>query len=198
MQKNTTPLLAAEGVSFAYGSDPVLNGVDLRIFPGEIVALVGPNGCGKSTLLKSLARVLKPGSGRVMLDGAPILSMASRDVARRLALLPQGPIAPEGLTVEELVTQGRFPHQTLLRQWSPGDREAVERAIEMTDLAGLADRPVATLSGGQRQRCWIAMTLAQDTPLMLLDEPTTFLDLRVQMDVMALLSRIAGEGGARF
>lgn len=190
-----TTHLAAEGLSVGYGDATIVRDVDLAIKPRTITALVGPNGCGKSTLLKAFARVLPPKSGRVMLDGAPIRSYPTRDVAKKLALLPQGPVAPEGLTVTELVAQGRFPHQTLLRQWSPGDRAAVERAMALTDLEAFADRPVHSLSGGQRQRCWLAMVLAQDTSLLLLDEPTTFLDLKVQVDLMSLLARIVAEEG---
>lgn len=188
-------LLAADSLSVGYGSEAIVKGVSLNIHQGEITALIGPNGCGKSTLLKAFARILKPITGQVTLYGQPIKRYRTRDVAKKMALLPQGPIAPEGLTVSELVAQGRFPHQTLLRRWSPGDREAIERALVATDLVDFAERPVSTLSGGQRQRCWIAMVLAQDTPLLLLDEPTTFLDLKVQVDVMALLSRIVVEDG---
>ena len=185
--------LTADGLSVGYGDVTIVKSVSLAIEAGQITALVGPNGCGKSTLLKAFARILKPLSGHVTLQGQPITDYATRDVAKRLAILPQGPVAPEGLTVTELVAQGRFPHQTLFRQWSPGDREAVERAMRLTDLEEFADRPVHALSGGQRQRCWLAMVLAQDTPLLLLDEPTTFLDLKVQVDLMALLSRIVRE-----
>ncbi|MEM7734471.1 MAG: ABC transporter ATP-binding protein [Deinococcota bacterium] len=194
-QQDAALLLAAEGLSVGYGGEPIVKDISLAIRPGEITALVGPNGCGKSTLLKAFARILKPMTGGVTLDGQPISSYRTRMVARKLALLPQGPVAPEGLTVAELVAQGRFPHQTLLRRWSPGDREAIDRALISTDLVDFAERPVATLSGGQRQRCWLAMVLAQDTPLLLLDEPTTFLDLKVQVDLMALLSRIVLEDG---
>ncbi|MCF2872039.1 ABC transporter ATP-binding protein [Octadecabacter sp. G9-8] len=187
--------LTAKGLSVGYGDTTVVKNIDLEIPAGQITALVGPNGCGKSTLLKAFARILKPTTGHVTLQGQPMTSYATRDVATRLAILPQGPVAPEGLTVTELVAQGRFPHQTLFRQWSPGDRDAVERAMRLTDLEDFADRPVHSLSGGQRQRCWLAMVLAQDTPLLLLDEPTTFLDLKVQVDLMALLSRIVHEDG---
>ena len=187
--------LTATDLAVGYGETTIVRGVNLEIAAGEITALVGPNGCGKSTLLKAFARILKAKSGEVRLEGEPITSYATREVATRLAILPQGPVAPEGLTVTELVAQGRFPHQSLFRQWSPGDREAVERAMRLTDLEEFAERPVHSLSGGQRQRCWLAMVLAQDTPLLLLDEPTTFLDLKVQVDLMALLSRIVREDG---
>ncbi len=187
--------LKATDLSVGYGDTAIIKNVNLEIAAGQITALVGPNGCGKSTLLKTFARILKPMTGHVTLQGQPITAYPTRDVATRLAILPQGPVAPEGLTVTELVAQGRFPHQTLFRQWSPGDREAVERAMHLTDLEDFANRPVHSLSGGQRQRCWLAMVLAQDTPLLLLDEPTTFLDLKVQVDLMALLSRIVHEDG---
>nr|WP_246045550.1 ABC transporter ATP-binding protein [Rubellimicrobium roseum] len=173
----------------------VLRNVDFEAAPGEMTVLVGANGCGKSTLLKTLARVLHPQAGEVRLDGQPIHGMSTREVARRLALLPQGPVAPEGLTVRELVAQGRFPHQSLLRQWSRDDAAAVERAMAATDVSAFADRAVDSLSGGQRQRCWIAMVLAQDSDHLLLDEPTTFLDLKVQVDLMALLARVARQEG---
>ena len=185
--------LCVERLCVGYGAVPILHDIDLQIEAGQITALVGPNGCGKSTLLKALARILKPQSGRVILHGKPIASYSSNEVARRIALLPQGPIAPEGLTVAELVGQGRFPHQALFRQWTRQDAAAVDRAMRATNVIELADRPVHSLSGGQRQRCWLAMALAQDAPLMLLDEPTTFLDLKVQIDLMVLLSRIVRE-----
>jgi len=187
--------LRCAAVSAGYGDVRILHDVDFRAMDCRITALVGPNGCGKSTLLKVLARILRPEAGHVELFGEPITSLPTRQIAKRMALLPQGPIAPEGLTVRELVAQGRFPHQSLLRQWTRKDADAVEEAMALTDVAGLADRPVASLSGGQRQRCWIAMVLAQDTDVILLDEPTTFLDLRVQVDIMSLLYRIAREKG---
>ena len=142
-----------------------------------------------------MARVLPVSAGRVLLDGEPVHATPTRDVARRLALLPQGPVAPEGLRVRELVAQGRFPHQSLLRQWSREDARTVEGAMAAADVAQFADRPVSDLSGGQRQRCWIAMVLAQETEVILLDEPTTFLDLKVQIDLMTLLRRIARDEG---
>lgn len=186
--------LAALDLHAGYGNTPVLEGVSVAVPPGAMTVLVGPNGCGKSTLLKTLARILSPKAGAVYLDGLPIRSIPTREVARRLALLPQGPVAPEGLTVRELVAQGRYPHQSFLRQWSARDRKAVSDALAMTALEGLADRAVDSLSGGQRQRAWIAMTLAQETDLILLDEPTTYLDLKVQIDVMACLAGIARAG----
>lgn len=188
------PRLSAETVSFGYGGTTILKTVDLAVPTGAMTVLVGPNGCGKSTLLKVLGRILVPQGGRVLLDGRPIGLIATREVARRLALLPQGPVAPEGLTLRDLVAQGRYPHQSFLRQWSQADARAVDHALDLTKLQDLAACPVANLSGGQRQRAWIAMTLAQETDLILLDEPTTFLDLKVQIDVMSCLAAIARTG----
>ncbi|MEM8848919.1 MAG: ABC transporter ATP-binding protein [Pseudomonadota bacterium] len=187
------PALRVEDLSVGYGDIPVVQNLSLDVPEGALTAIVGPNGCGKSTLLKAMARVLRPSAGRVLLGNDPVHAMPTRDVAKRLALLPQGPVAPEGLRVRELVAQGRFPHQTLLRQWSREDARAVDAAMAAADVAEMADRPVDALSGGQRQRCWIAMELAQETPVLLLDEPTTFLDLKVQVDLMTLLRRIAQE-----
>lgn len=191
---SSRPRLSAEGLSVGYGGTPILHDVDFTVPSGAMTVLVGPNGCGKSTLLKTLARILTPARGQVLLDGQPIRSLPTREVARRLALLPQGPVAPEGLTVRELVAQGRYPHQSFLRQWSAADARAVDQALDLTALHALADRPVQSLSGGQRQRAWIAMVLAQETDLILLDEPTTFLDLKVQVDVMSCLAGIARAG----
>lgn len=175
----------------SYGRKQIVHGVSLTARAGELTVLVGPNGCGKSTLLKGMARVLPLSGGSVRLGDLDVHKTSSREIARKMALLPQGPIAPEGLTVRELVAQGRFPHQTLLRQWSKTDAEAVEKAMQQADVAQFAERSISDLSGGQRQRCWIAMILAQDTPVMLLDEPTTFLDLKVQIDLLQLLASIA-------
>lgn len=187
--------LRVEGVSVGYGDAPIVRDVSLDVPDGALTVLVGPNGSGKSTLMKAMARVLPVSSGEIRLDGRPIGAMPTREVAKRLALLPQGPIAPEGLRVRELVAQGRYPHQSLLRQWSREDAEAVEAAMRAADVIQFADRPVSDLSGGQRQRCWIAMVLAQQTGILLLDEPATFLDLKVQVDLMRLLRRIAKEDG---
>ena len=183
------------GLSVGYGGSTVLDNVDLAIPTGEITILIGPNGCGKSTLLKAMARILTPTRGSVLLDGKDIHRLDTKSVAARLGLLPQGPIAPEGLTVRELVAQGRFPHQTLLRQWSRTDEDAVNGAMDIAGITDFADRSVDTLSGGQRQRCWVAMVLAQETDLILLDEPTTFLDLKVQVDLMDLLAGLAHQRG---
>ncbi|MFB4322075.1 ABC transporter ATP-binding protein [Priestia sp. BR_2] len=179
--------LEAKGLGLSYGGDFIFENLDLTVPIGKITVFIGSNGCGKSTLLRSMARLLKPQRGSVVLNGADIASLSTKDVARKLAILPQGPTAPEGLTVMQLVKQGRYPYQSWLRQWSREDEEAVTAALESTGLTELADRTVDSLSGGQRQRAWIAMTLAQETPLILLDEPTTYLDLTHQIEVLDLL-----------
>ncbi len=178
-----------------YAGTNILEDVALDVPSGEVTVLIGPNGCGKSTLLKTLARILSPSKGQVLLDGKDIHQLNTRTVAAKLGLLPQGPTAPEGLTVRELVAQGRFPHQSLLRQWSQADEDAVNGAMQTAGITDFAERAVDTLSGGQRQRCWVAMVLAQETELILLDEPTTFLDLKVQVDLMDLLTGLAHERG---
>ena len=195
LETHAATRLRAEDVSVAYGETQIIGGLSLDIRDGKLTAIIGPNGCGKSTLLKAMARVLQVHSGRVLLDGESVHDMPTQEVAKSVALLPQGPVAPEGLRVRELVAQGRFPHQSLIRQWSREDAEAVARAMGATDTEAFADRPIEALSGGQRQRVWIAMVLAQETPILLLDEPTTFLDLKVQVDLMALLRRVAHEQG---
>ena len=187
--------LGAELVTVGYGGDPVIRDLTLDVPDGLVTAIVGPNGCGKSTLLRTLARLLKPTSGRVRLDGDPIDAVPTREVSRRLALLPQSPIAPDGLLVRDLVGRGRHPHQRWFRQWSPTDEDVVETSLRMTDTWDLRDRAIDELSGGQRQRAWIAMTLAQDTDLVLLDEPTTFLDLAHQVEVLDLVCRLNRERG---
>lgn len=179
--------LAAEGLTLAYDKVEVARDLSLAIPTGRITCIVGANACGKSTLLRALARLLKPAAGSVLLDGQRIHSMSTKDVATKLGILPQTPIAPEGITVADLVSRGRHPHQTWLRQWSERDESVVVEAMRVTGTVELADRPVDELSGGQRQRAWIAMALAQDTDLMLLDEPTTYLDLAHQIDVLDLL-----------
>lgn len=189
-----TPLAAA-GLHAGYGDAAVLRDLSVAIAPASFTMIVGANGCGKSTLLRALGRLLRPQAGSVLLDGRDIHAQPSREVARRLGLLPQSPVAPEGLTVRELVGRGRFPHQRLLRQWSVADERAVDEALAATDLSALADRCVDELSGGQRQRAWIAMVLAQETELVLLDEPTTFLDLAHQVEVLELLDSLVHEHG---
>lgn len=173
-----------------YGGQPIVRGVDVTIPEGQITAIVGPNGCGKSTLLRALVRLLTPTEGTVMLDGEDIHGIHTKDVALRIGLLPQAPIAPVGITVKELVARGRTPHQKILRPWSSTDETAVMSALHSTNLTPLQDAIVDELSGGQRQRAWIAMALAQDTPIMLLDEPTTYLDISHQYEVLDLLHRL--------
>ncbi|MFI1224825.1 MULTISPECIES: ABC transporter ATP-binding protein [unclassified Streptomyces] len=186
--------LAARGITVGYGGRPVIDELDVAIPPGVITTIIGPNGCGKSTLLRTLTRLLKPAGGTVVLDGEDIGRLRTRDVAKKLGLLPQAPVAPEGLTVADLVARGRHPHQSWLRQWSSDDADVVRRALAMTGVADLADRPVDSLSGGQRQRVWISMTLAQGTDLLLLDEPTTYLDLAHAIDVLDLVDDLHESG----
>ncbi len=187
--------LHTQHLTLAYDQAVVIDALDVSIPSGRITALVGPNGCGKSTLLRGLARLLAPRGGAAFLDGKAIHQLPTRELAKRLGILPQSPVAPEGLTVRELVAQGRYPHQSWFRQWAAEDEEAVVRALELTGMAALADRPVDALSGGQRQRAWIAMTLAQETSVILLDEPTTFLDLSHQIEVLQLLERLNRDEG---
>ncbi|MEW6152946.1 MAG: ABC transporter ATP-binding protein [Actinomycetota bacterium] len=187
--------LRAEGVRLAYDDRIVVHDLSIAIPPGRVTVVVGPNACGKSTLLRALARLLKPKSGTVYLDGHAIGKLPTREVATRLGILPQSPVAPEGLTVADLVARGRNPHQRWLQQWSPDDEAAVSAALEATATVELADRPVDELSGGQRQRAWIAMALAQGTPIMLLDEPTTFLDMAHQVEILDLLARLNRDEG---
>ncbi|MFH8974336.1 ABC transporter ATP-binding protein [Streptomyces sp. NPDC017890] len=186
--------LAARGVTVGYGARTVIDDLDVAIPPGVITTIIGPNGCGKSTLLRTLSRLLKPARGTVVLDGEDIVTLRTRDVAKKLGLLPQAPVAPDGLTVSDLVARGRHPHQSWLRQWSSDDAAVVERALAMTGVSDLADRPVDSLSGGQRQRVWISMTLAQGTDLLLLDEPTTYLDLAHAIDVLDLVDDLHESG----
>ena len=186
----TTPRLHAAALTAGYGRARVLHGIDLRVEPGGITALVGPNGSGKSTLLRALGRLIAPQGGHVLLDGQHISSRPTRAVAREVGLLPQAPDVPEALTVGELVARGRFPHRRLLSPMRSHDRQRIEESLAMTATADLRDRPVDELSGGQRQRAWIAMALAQDTPTMLLDEPTTYLDLAHRVEVLDLLWRL--------
>jgi len=183
-------MLCAENLQLAYDRRPVVHDLTVDIPQGEITVICGPNACGKSTLLRALARLLKPRHGAVYLDGQAISRMPTRQVAVQLGLLPQSPSAPEGLTVEDLVGRGRFPHQRWFQQWSAEDEWAVEQALTLTDTASLRYRPVDELSGGQRQRAWMAMALAQDTPILLLDEPTTYLDLAHQVEVLDLLAEL--------
>lgn len=182
--------LLTRRLTLAYEGKSIILDLDLAIPSGKITALVGPNGCGKSTLLRGLARLLKPRAGEIYLNGACLARMPTKAIAKQLGILPQNPIAPEGLTVRELVAQGRYPHQGWLQQWSHKDEQIVEQALIITGMQELAERDLQTLSGGQRQRAWIAMALAQDTEILLLDEPTTFLDLAHQVEVLDLLCEL--------
>ncbi|WP_244613307.1 ABC transporter ATP-binding protein [Modicisalibacter radicis] len=190
--------LVARGLGLGYGRGAghltVIEALDLTLPRGQVTAIVGPNGCGKSTLLAGLARLHAPSAGAVLLDGRDIQRLPARELARRLALLPQQTHAPEGLTVAELIRFGRQPHQGWLRQWSAEDRRVVDEALAAADLANLAERPLEAMSGGQRQRAWIAMAIAQQTPLLLLDEPTSALDLGHQIEVFELIRALAATG----
>ena len=184
----TAHTLAADGLSLAYGDRTVITELDLTLAPGKITVIVGANGCGKSTLLRSLARLLPPQAGSVMLDGTSIHARPTREVAQVLGLLPQSPIAPEGIPVADLVGRGRHPHRRAFARWTARDYEVVAEALAVTGTSDLADRSIDELSGGQRQRVWIAMALAQETDILLLDEPTTFLDVAHQVEVLDLLT----------
>ncbi|MGY0022986.1 ABC transporter ATP-binding protein [Streptomyces sp. cg35] len=187
--------LIADDVTLGYDQRVIAEKLSVEIPDNSFTVIVGPNACGKSTLLRALSRMLKPSAGRVLLDGSVIQSMPAKKVAKTLGLLPQSSVAPDGITVGDLVARGRYPHQGLLRQWSPQDEQVVRESMESTGVAELADRYVDELSGGQRQRVWIAMALAQQTPLLLLDEPTTFLDIQHQIDVLDLCAELHEEQG---
>lgn len=186
--------LIGNDLTSGYGGEPILSGLDVNIPDGSLTVIVGPNACGKSTLLRTMSRLLKPGSGHVMLDGKDIHRLSSRQVATTMGLLPQSSIAPDGITVTDLVGRGRYPHQSVFSQWSRRDQEAVGEALAVTGITDLAKRHVDELSGGQRQRVWIAMVLAQETPILLLDEPTTFLDIAHQVEVLQLVERLRRDG----
>lgn len=187
--------LAAEGITLGYDAHVVFRGLDLSIERGSVTTLIGANGCGKSTLLKAFGRLLRPSAGQIRLEGVPLSGQSARSVARRLAILPQKPLAPAATTVADLVMRGRHPHQTLLRPWTQHDADKVSAALAATGMAELAQHEVTELSGGQMQRAWIALVLAQDAATLLLDEPTTFLDLSHQLDVLRLVRRINAEQG---
>ncbi|MBK1696609.1 ABC transporter ATP-binding protein [Rhodovibrio salinarum] len=178
----------AQELQAGYGDRTVLQGLDLDLPPAQITAIVGANACGKSTLLRCLSRLLAPAHGHVLLDGKSVHRLPARKLARRLGLLPQSPLAPEGITVADLVGLGRHPHHGLLSRWTQEDDAAVAAALETTAIAELAERAVDELSGGQRQRVWVAMALAQQTDVLLLDEPTTFLDINHQIEILDLLT----------
>lgn len=190
-----TDLLTASGVTHAYRRQSVLSDVAISVAGGELVSIIGPNGSGKSTLLRCLGRVLRPASGAVALTGKDIWNLSPREFARRVAFVPQGPLAPPDLIVEELVWRGRYPHRGLFGRSAAVDQLAVARAIELADIVSLRHRTIGTLSGGERQRAFIAMSLAQAPELLLLDEPTTFLDIAHQHDLLDLLSRLNREQG---
>jgi iron complex transport system ATP-binding protein len=187
--------LRARDVTIGYDARVISKGLTVDIPDNEFTVIIGPNACGKSTLLRSLARMLVPSAGAVLLDGQSISSLKSKEVARRLGLLPQSSVAPDGITVADLVARGRYPHQKLLRQWSRTDEEIVAGALAATNVADLADRSVDELSGGQRQRVWLAMALAQQTPILLLDEPTTYLDIAHQIEMLDLCADLHADQG---
>ncbi|WP_267242815.1 ABC transporter ATP-binding protein [Streptomyces sp. PR69] len=187
--------LTARELTLAYEDRTVVDGLDLAIPDGRVTVIVGPNACGKSTTLRALGRLLKPRSGAVLLDGRELARIPTKKIAQSVGLLPQSPVAPEAITVADLVSRGRQPHQHWWQQWSAQDERAVTDAMARTDVTALADRPVDELSGGQRQRVWIAMALAQETDLLLLDEPTTFLDISHQVEVLDLIRQLNCERG---
>ena len=188
-------MLHVRDLTVSYGAATIIDGLGLDVPRGGVTTIVGPNGCGKSTLLRAVAGLIPRERGEVVLDGRNSAEMKRREIARTLAVLPQTPVAPDGLTVRDLVGRGRHPHQTWLRQTSGNDRAMVDEMMELTQVAEFAERPLERLSGGQRQRAWIAMVLAQDTPLVLLDEPTTYLDLSHSVELLALIRRLADDMG---
>lgn len=192
---NGSPRLHGEGLRLAYDEAVVVPDLAVAIPDNAFTVIVGPNACGKSTLLRGLSRMLKPKAGSVFLDGELLSSYPAKEVARRLGLLPQSPSAPDAITVMDLISRGRYPHQRLLRQWSRDDETVVSEAMAATGVVDLADRVVDELSGGQRQRVWLAMVLAQQTPLLLLDEPTTFLDIAHQVEVLDLCADLQEHDG---
>ena len=188
-------MLQVRNLKVSYGATVIVDGIDLDVPQGGVTTIIGPNGCGKSTLLRATAGLIASDSGTVTLNGVDTTKLKRREIARQLAVLPQTPVAPEGLTVRDLVSRGRHPHQSWRRQASAEDARAVDAVMELTNIAEFADRPLERLSGGQRQRAWIAMVLAQDTPLVFLDEPTTYLDLSHSVEVLSLVRRLADQEG---
>lgn len=186
--------LVMEGATLAYESREIARDLSLTVHPGSFTVIIGPNACGKSTSLRALANLLRPRAGAITLDGRDIHRMPSRDLARRLGLLPQSASAPEGISVADLVTRGRYPHQSMFSRWSAEDEQAVAEALEVTGMTDLSSRSVDELSGGQRQRAWVALVLAQRTDLMLLDEPTTFLDIAHQISLLDLFAELNARG----
>jgi len=193
--ENPDSPLRADGVTLSYDRRVIADGLSVSVPADSFTVIIGPNACGKSTLLRALARIMAPASGTVLLDGRAISSFPAKEVARRLGLLPQTSLAPDGITVADLVSRGRHPHQGVFRQWTRDDRRAVAHALAVTNTTSLSGRLVEELSGGQRQRVWVAMVLAQETPLLLLDEPTTFLDIAHQYELLELLRRLHAAGG---
>lgn len=191
----TTSRLSARAITVGYDRHVVAENLTLEVPPEQFTVLVGPNACGKSTALRALSRLLKPSKGTVVLDGCDIHHRPAREVARTLGLLPQSSIAPDGITVADLVARGRYPHQSMLRQWSAADERAVHAAMEATNITPLSARTVDELSGGQRQRVWVAMALAQETDILLLDEPTTFLDIAHQIELLDLFRDLNRDTG---
>ncbi|AIG63665.1 hypothetical protein CATYP_02085 [Corynebacterium atypicum] len=189
------PLIAASGLTAGYGSRPVLNGLDLELPRGGVTTILGPNGCGKSTLLRALAQLLPAQEGTILLAGRDVAQASRHELAQLLAILPQQPVAPEGVVVADLVAMGRHPHQSWLSQWSSTDERAVEKALQQTGVAEFADRALDELSGGQRQRVWIAMVLAQQTQVIFFDEPTTYLDLAHSIELLELIRGLADSEG---
>lgn len=190
------PRYRVENVRLGYGKEPVISGLSTSIPAGSFTAVIGPNGCGKSTLLRGLARLLAPSQGRITLDGGDLAAMKPKELARIVGLLPQSATAPEGIGVRELVARGRFPHQNLWHLTSRADEEAIEAALARTSTTELAERRLAELSGGQRQRVWAAMLLAQEPEILLLDEPTTYLDIAHQIDFLDLFAQLNADGSS--
>lgn len=195
MDNQYSAKIAAKGVDIAYGQRRIVEDLDLEIPQRRFTALIGPNGSGKSTMLHTFAALMKPSGGSILLDGRAITDLSTRDVARRVGVLLQGPVAPEGMTVGDLVRQGRYPHRSLFSRWSQEDQTACEEALMLTGTADFADRTIDSLSGGQRQRAWMAMTLAQQGEVLLLDEPTTYLDLEHQIELMKLITMLVATHG---
>lgn len=195
-EASDTPALEIRGATIGYGARTVLRALDLSIPKAKCTVLLGPNGCGKSTLLKALGGLIPPSEGSVLIDGRPTVSMSRKEVARSVALLGQNQSAPEGLTAIELIRQGRYPHRTLFGRWSADDEAACEEAVALTDTSAFALQRFDTLSGGQRQRVWIAMTLAQRASILLLDEPTTYLDLSHQIEILSMMRSLVRDQSA--
>ena len=190
---NTDVILSGENLRVGYGGNPIIDRVNIAIPRGEITVIVGPNACGKSTLLRALSRVL-PSTGMISLTGKPLAEMGAKEIARTMSMLPQSPVTPDGIRVDELVARGRYPYQNVFGSWSEQDEQAVADALEHAGISAQATRRVDELSGGQRQRVWLAMVLAQDTPLVLLDEPTTYLDITHQVEVLNLSRKLQQAG----